>query len=196
MTPSAKKLNKKSDEKFSYADYLSLPDDERWEIIEGEAYDMTPAPAREHQRLSAIIFVKIYNFLSGKKCEVYFAPFDVRLPEAQDKSDEEIKSVVQPDIVVVCDQDKLDERGCLGAPDITVEILSPTTSYKDQTEKLLLYEKHGIKEYWIVNPDARYVMIYRLEGVKYAKPEYLTENDTIESRVLEGLKIDLSELWR
>jgi len=195
MTVTAKKLNKKSDEKFSYADYLSWPDDQRWEIIEGVAYDMSPAPAREHQRLSAIIFAKIYNFLSGKKCEVYFAPFDVRLPEAQDESDEEIKTVVQPDIVVVCDQDKLDERGCLGAPDITVEILSPTTSYKDQTEKLLLYERHGIKEYWIVNPDVRYVMIYHLEGAKYGKPEYLTENDTLESRVLEGLKIDLSELW-
>jgi hypothetical protein len=76
-----------------------------------------------------------------------------------------------------------------------VEILSPSTSYKDQTEKLLLYEKHGVKEYWIVNPDAKYVMIYRLEGVKYSKPEYLTENDILESRALEGLKIDLSEVW-
>jgi len=73
--------------------------------------------------------------------------------------------------------------------------LSPTTSYKDQTEKLALYEKHGIKEYWVINPDARYVMIYRLEGVKHSKPEYLTENDIIENRVLEGLKIELSELW-
>ena len=102
---------------------------------------------------------------------------------------------MQPDIVVVCDQNKLDKRGCLGAPDITVEILSPTTSYKDQIEKLLLYEKHGVKEYWIVNPDAKYVMIYRLEGVKYGKPEYLIENDTLESRALEGLKIDLREVW-
>jgi len=195
MTPSAKKLNKKSDEKFSYADYLSWPDDERWEIIEGEPYDMTPAPSTKHQGISFNLSGILYNFLKDKECKAFAAPFDVRLPEAQDKSDKEIKTVVQPDIVVVCDQDKLDERGCLGAPDITVEILSPTTSYKDQTEKLLLYEKHGIKEYWIVNPDARYVMIYRLEGVKYGKPEYLTENDIIESRVLEGLKIDLRELW-
>jgi len=95
----------------------------------------------------------------------------------------------------ICDQNKLDKQGCIGAPDITVEILSPSTSYKDQTEKLLLYEKHGVKEYWIVNPDAKYVMIYRLEGVKYAKPEYLSENDTLESRALEGLMIDLSEIW-
>lgn len=180
---------------FSYADYLSWPDEERWEIIEGVAYDMSPAPSREHQRVSANIFAKIFNFLSGKECETYFAPFDVRLPKTKGASDEEIRTVVQPDIVVVCDRNKLDERGCLGAPDIAVEILSPSTSYKDQTEKLRLYEKHGVKEYWIVNPDGRYVMLYSLEGTKYAKPEYLAENDTLESRVLKGLKIDLHEAW-
>ena len=191
MAPLAKKLN----EKFSYADYLSWPDDERWEIIEGVPYDMSPAPARVHQKLSAIIFAKIYNFLSDKECEVYFAPFDVRLAESKHEVDEEIETVVQPDIVVVCDQNKLDKQGCLGAPDITIEILSPSTSYKDQTEKLLLYEKHGVKEYWIVNPDAKYVMAYHLEGVKYGKPEYLTENDALVSRVLDGIEIDLSEVW-
>ena len=195
MAPFAKKLN----EKFSYADYLSWPDNERWEIIEGVPYDMSAAPAREHQKLSAIIFAKIFNFLADKECEVYFAPFDVRLAETNVEPnaeiDEEIETVVQPDIVVVCDPNKLDKRGCLGTPDITVEILSPSTSYKDQTEKLLLYEKHGVKEYWIVNPDAKYVMIYHLEEVKYGKPEYLTENDTLESRAIDGLKVDLAEVW-
>ncbi len=195
MAQSVKKLNEELNEKFSYADYLAWPDDERWELIEGVAYDMSPAPAREHQRLSAIIFAKIYNFLSGRECEVYFAPFDVRLAEAEDENYEKIETVVQPDIVVICDQNKLDKRGCLGAPDITVEILSPSTSYKDQTEKLLLYEKHGVKEYWIVNPDAKYIMIYRLEGAKYGKPEYLTGNDILKSKSLEGLEIDLFEVW-
>lgn len=195
MPPLAKKLNKKSDEKLRYANYLSWPDDERWEIIEGVAYDMSPAPSTEHQGISFKLSGILYAFLKDKKRKAFAAPFDVRLAETKDEPDEEIKTVVQPDIVVVCDQDKLDKRGCLGAPDITIEILSPSTSYKDQTEKLLLYEKHGIKEYWIVNPDAKYVMIYRFEGVKYGKPEYLTENDILESRVLEGLKIDLSEVW-
>jgi Uma2 family endonuclease len=102
---------------------------------------------------------------------------------------------VQPDLSVVCGQTKLDDRGCLGAPDITVEILSPSTSYKDQTEKLRLYEKYGVKEYWIFNPDAKYAMIYRLEGVKYGKPEYLTEDDILESNALKGLKIVLSDVW-
>ena len=195
MAPLAKKSDEKSDEKFSYADYLSWPDDERWEIIKGVAYDMSAAPAREHQRVAAIVFAKIYNFLSGRECEVYFAPFDVRLAENKDETDEKIETVVQPDIVVICDRNKLDKRGCLGTPDITVEILSPSTSYKDHTEKLLLYEKYGVKEYWIINPDAKYAMIYRLEGVKYDKPQYLTENDIFESSALEGLKIDLSEIW-
>ncbi len=188
-------LAKESDKKLNYADYLTWPDDERWEIIEGVPYDMSPAPAREHQRISAIIFAKIYDFLTGKKCEAYFAPFDVRLAESKDEADEKIETVVQPDIVVVCDQNKLDKRGCLGAPDIAVEIISTSTSYKDQTEKLSLYERHGVREYWIVNPDAKYIMIYRLEGVKYGKPEYLTESDILESKALEGLKIDLSEVW-
>jgi len=195
MAPLIKKLNEKSDEKFSYADYLSWPDDERWEIIEGVAYDMSPSPTTEHQGISFKLSGILYAFLKDKKCKAFAAPFDVRLAETNDEVDEELKTVVQPDIAVVCDQNKLDKRGCYGAPDITVEILSPSTSYKDQTEKLLLYEKHRVKEYWIVNPDAKYVMIYRLEGVKYGKPEYLTENDTIKSMALDGLEIDLSEVW-
>ena len=190
-----KKVNQKLNEKFSYADYLSWPDDKRWEIIEGVVYDMSLAPSTEHQGISFKLSGILYDFLKDKQCKAFAAPFDVRLAESKDDADEKIETVVQPDIVVICDRNKLDKQGCIGAPDITVEILSPSTSYKDQTEKLLLYEKHGVKEYWIVNPDAKYVMAYRLEGVKYGKPEYLIENDTLESRALEGLKIDLSEVW-
>ena len=190
------KLATRLNEKFSYANYLSWPDDERWELIEGVAYDMSPAPSTEHQGISFKLSGILYDFLKDKHCKAFAAPFDVRLVETKDETDEEIETVVRPDIVVICDQNKLDKRGCLGAPDITVEILSPSTSYKDQTEKLLLYEKYGVKEYWIVNPDAKYIMLYRLEGVKYGKPEYLTDNDALESKALEGLKIDLSEVWR
>ena len=190
----ARKLNKNLDEKFNYADYITWSDDERWEIIEGVVYDMSPAPSTEHQGISFKLSGILYDFLKDKQCRAFTAPFDVRLAETDD-TDEEIETVVQPDIVVICDQNKLDKRGCLGVPDITVEILSPSTSYKDQTEKLLLYEKHGIKEYWIINPDAKYVMLYRLEGVKYNKPEYLTGNDILKSRAIEGLGIDLSEVW-
>jgi len=191
MAPLAKELDKR----FNYADYLTWPDDERWEIIEGVAYDMSPAPSTEHQGISFRLSGILYDFLKDKECEAFAAPFDVRLAAGKDEADEEIQTVVQPDLAVICDQSRLDKRGCLGAPDITVEILSPATSYKDQTEKLLLYEKHGVKEYWIFNPDAKYVMIYRLEGVKYGKPEYLTESDTLESKTLRGLKIELSDVW-
>lgn len=188
-------LAKKSDKKFNYADYLTWPDDERWEIIEGTAYDMSPAPSTEHQGISFKLSGILYDFLRDKQCSAFAAPFDVRLAEHKDEADEKIETVVQPDIVVVCDQNKLDKRGCLGAPDIAVEIISTSTSYRDQTEKLRLYERHGVREYWIVNPDAKYIMVYRLEGVRYGKPEYLTESDILESKALEGLKIDLSEVW-
>ena len=188
-------LAKESDRKLNYADYLTWPDDERWEIIEGVAYDMSPAPSTEHQRISFRLSGILYNLLEGKQCSAFAAPFDVRLADRKAEADEEIETVVQPDIVVVCDQKKLDKRGCLGAPDIAVEIISASTSYKDQTQKLRLYGRHGVREYWIVNPDARYIMVYRPEGATYGKPEYLTENEILESKALEGLRIDLSQVW-
>jgi Uma2 family endonuclease len=189
------KLRRETGEKFNYADYLTWPEGERWEIIEGVVSDMSPASGTEHQAVSFRLSGILYGFLKEKRCKAFAAPFDVRLAENRDVPDENIETVVQPDIVVVCDQEKLDKRGCLGAPDIAVEILSPATSYKDQTDKLALYEKHRVKEYWIVNPDARYVMVYRLKGYKYGKPDYLVGDDMLESRVLQGLKIDLCEIW-
>lgn len=191
MAPLAKNLN----EKYTYADYLTWDDDTRWELIEGVPYDMTPAPNTEHQEVSIALSGELYNFLKQRACRVFAAPYDVRLVEKAGVDDPEVKTVVQPDIVVICDNKKIDKGGCLGSPDIVVEILSPSTAYKDEGEKLKLYEKHGVKEYWIVNPEARYIMIYRLENSKYGKPEYLTENETLESRVLEGLRIELAEVW-
>ena len=191
MAPLAKNLN----EKYTYADYLTWDDDTRWELIEGVPYDMTPAPNTEHQEVSIALSGELYNFLKQRACRVFAAPYDVRLVEKAGVDDPEVKTVVQPDIVVICDNKKIDKGGCLGSPDIVVEILSPSTAYKDEGEKLKLYEKHGVKEYWIVNPEARYIMIYRLENSKYGKPEYLTENETLESRVLEGLRVELSEVW-
>ncbi len=191
MSTTAKKL----DRKFSYADYLNWADDERFELIDGIAYSMTPAPGSEHQSLSGNLFGFIWQFLKDKSCRVFSAPFDVRLPEDNTFPDTETFTVVQPDISVICDSEKIDKRGCVGAPDLIIEILSPSTAYTDQTEKMLLYEKHGVREYWIVNPEAKYVMIYRHNGKKFDKPEYLSENEIIESRVLQGLKIKLTDLW-
>jgi Uma2 family endonuclease len=191
MTP----LAKKADERYTYADYLGWNDGERWELIEGVPYCMTPAPNMEHQSISGELFGILWQFLKGKPCRVFAAPFDVRMPAVPGARDGDIETVVQPDISVICDESKIDARGCLGAPDITVEILSPSTAYRDETEKLKLYEKHGVKEYWIVNPEAKYMMIYRLADGKYGKPDYLMGDDILESRVLQGFRVPLREIW-
>ena len=173
----------KPDQKFTYADYLKWPDEERWEIIEGKVWSMSPAPNTIHQEISMFLSSEIYNFLKGKSCRVFAAPFDVRFTEFAQEHDEDIKTVVQPDISVICDPNKIDKQGCLGAPDIVVEILSPSTAYKDESEKLTLYEKHGVREYWIINPKGEYIQIYRLDKNEYGKPDYLKGTDVIKSVV-------------
>jgi len=185
----------KENANFNYKIYQTWPEGERWELIEGEAYNMSPAPNSEHQIISGNLFGNIWQFLKDKPCKVFSAPFDIRFSEMDNPREQDIETVVQPDITVVCDESKIDKKGCIGAPDIVVEILSPSTSYKDETNKLALYEKYGVKEYWIVNPDAKYFMIYRLKGDKYEKPEYLKDNDIIGSCVLEGLKIRLQDIF-
>ena len=183
-------------ERFSYADYCKWTDDERWELIDGVEYDMSPAPSRIHQKLSGELFVRIYDVLKDRQCEVYAAPFDVRLPDYAEASDEEIFTVVQPDIVVVCDASKLDERGCMGAPDLVIEILSPYTAAKDMKIKRDLYEQHGVREYWLVHPTDKTFMIYCLRQDKqYAKAEIYASQDIVESTVIEGLKIELTDLF-
>lgn len=191
MAPPAKN----PDGKFTYADYQNWPEGEYFEIIDGVVYDMSPAPGVKHQSISFELSGVLYNFLKNKPCRAFTAPFEVKLVESSESADKDITTVVQPDITIICDENKIDAKGCVGAPDIAIEILSPSTAYKDETEKLRLYEKHGVREYWIVNPEAKYIMIYRIENGKYGKPEYLTENETLESRVLTGLKIDLSGIW-
>ncbi len=176
----------KKNEKYTYSDYLNWPNNERWELINGVAYSMSPAPKTAHQRLSGFIFNHIYDFLKGKKCEAFSAPFDVKLDE---------ETVVQPDLLVVCDKDKIDEKGCNGAPDLVVEILSESTAYKDETEKRLIYEKHGVREYWIINPDLPEVMQFTRSGDKFLKPEHLSTNENLESRVLDGFVLSLKELF-
>ncbi len=175
---------------FTYADYLQWPEDERWELIDGVAYDMSPAPGRTHQRILGALYRRISDVTDLSRCETYMAPFDVRFPEHDAASEEEITTVVQPDISVFCRPERLDERGGRGAPDLVVEILSPSTGYKDQTEKLGLYERHRVREYWIVNPEAGYVIVFRLEedspGARYGKPDYYRRGEEIESRVLNG----------
>lgn len=181
---------------FTYGDYINWPDDERWELIDGYAYNMSPAPSRRHQQISRELEIPIGVFLADKPCEVYDAPFDVRLPEA-DEDDEDIYTVVQPDIVVVCDEKKLDDKGCRGAPDLIIEILSPATSAKDMKIKLALYERHGVKEYWVVHPTDNIIMVFKLDKKKmYGKPVVYSEEDKISTPILEGLEIDLDQVFK
>jgi len=189
-------LARKIDKKFTYKEYCSWPDDEKWELIDGMAYNMSPAPSRRHQELSRELFARLYDGLKDKACEIYYAPFDVRLPDTDDAEDDQTFTVVQPDIIVVCDLSKLDDRGCKGAPELIIEILSPSTAAKDLKIKRDLYERHGVKEYWLVHPTDKTVMIYSMLGDnQYGKADVYAGEDIIVSQVIEGIEINLIDIF-
>ncbi|MCP4688605.1 MAG: Uma2 family endonuclease [Desulfobacterales bacterium] len=180
--------------KYTYADYLEWPEDERWELIDGAPYNMGPSPSTRHQLVFGALSNQIYNFLSDKECFVLHAPLDVRFFE-ENKNDDSIMDVVQPDILVVCDPSKLGERGCLGAPDFIVEITSPSTAGRDYVLKSKLYEKNGVKEYWIVHPIDNILHVFLLEGDKY----HISVHDgkgELEVATLPGLVIDLDKVFK
>jgi Uma2 family endonuclease len=184
----------KARKSYTYGDYVTWGDDERWELIEGQAYDMSPAPTNSHQTIAGNLYLQFGIFLKGKKCQVKIAAFDVLLPE-KNEANEDVTTVVQPDLLVVCDPKKVHEFGLRGAPDIAIEILSESTMRKDQTVKKKLYEKHGVQEYWIVFPGDKVVQIFRLKGKKYGEPEVYTSRDIIPVKLLGRLKIDLKEVF-
>jgi len=178
---------------YTYTDYLTWKFKERVELIKGKIFKMTPAPSTTHQQISMDISVLLYQFLDNKKCRVFSAPFDVRLTKPNLKK---TYNVVQPDIVVVCDLSKLDEKGCVGAPDLIVEILSPSTSRKDLNDKYSLYEENSVKEYWIVNLNEEFVLVYDLdEKGKYTGRKPFTKDMSVYSNIIKGFQMDLSELF-
>ena len=188
-------LAQKKDEIFTYADYLKWDDGERWELINGFAYNMTPAPSPVHQRISGRLYLQFGNYLLNSACEVFAAPFDVRLPEGNE-TDDSVTTVVQPDITVICDPAKLDDKGCKGGPDLVVEILSPGTRRKDIKEKFLRYERAGVKEYWIVDPTGKIVTVYKLgDGGLFGRPDVYGEEDRIKVGIFEDLEIDLQPVF-
>ncbi|WP_154856723.1 Uma2 family endonuclease [Cyclobacterium xiamenense] len=178
----------------SYADYLSWQLDEMVELIRGKVFRQAAAPRLIHQRISGKIFNPICNFLQGKSCEVFSAPFDVRLPVSS-RDPDKIDTVVQPDLCVVCDPEKLDELGCVGAPDLIVEILSPGNNKKEIQLKYEVYETSGVKEYWMVHPDERTLLIYTLETGKYRPSRLFTFGDRVRSQVLPGFELDLDDVF-
>jgi len=180
---------------YTYMDYVTW-DEGRWELIEGEVWDMTPAPSRRHQEISICLSSILYEFMRKRGCSVYTAPFDVRLPDTSEPQDHEIFTVVQPDISIICDSNKLDDRGCVGAPDLIVEILSPSTAARDLKVKRALYEKHGVKEYWLVHPTDKVVMVYLAgDDGQYDKAQIFDQDDRLNSVLFEDLEINLSDLY-
>jgi Uma2 family endonuclease len=181
--------------KYSYADYLTWQMDEMVEIIKGKVFkSAAAAPRRIHQKVSLIISNKIFNFLENKSCEVYTAPFDVRLP-IKSKKNEDIFTVVQPDICVVCDRSKLDDAGCIGAPDLIIEILSPGSNRKELKYKYEVYEESGVKEYWVIQPTEQTLLIYTLTLGKYVPSRLFSPGDIVSSACIEGFSLDLEEVF-
>ncbi len=188
-------LNKK----YSYADYLTWKFQDFVEIIRGKIYKMSPAPLRYHQQISVRITSDIDHYLRRKSCKVYSAPFDVRIPMNGEEGEDAIYTVVQPDICVICDPKKLDDRGCMGAPDMIVEIISPSTAKKDLNEKLDLYESSGVREYWIFFPMERFIMVHLLndkgiyELIGSFEPN--VETPTIKVNIFPDLEIIMEDIF-
>jgi len=180
---------------YSYADYLQWTFEDRLEIIKGKIFKMSPAPSPVHQRISMEISRELSNYLKGKSCEVFSAPFDVRLPH-RGKKNREITTVVQPDLCVICDPTKVDRRGCLGAPDIIIEILSPGNSKKELKNKYEVYEESGVKEYWMIVPEipAAFVYILNPDG-RYEGVRPLYDETVLATPILPGFHLDLKEVF-
>jgi len=180
---------------YSYANYLNWLFDDRLELIKGKIYKMSPAPSRFHQKILTNLFRPIANFLNGKSCDVYTAPFDVRFPK-KSKADKDIYTVLQPDLCVVCDKAKLDDRGCLGAPDLVIEILSPGNNQKELLYKYKVYEEFGVKEYWVISPSEQTVLIYTLgEMDKYYPSKLFTLSEEVSSSVLPGFVLSVDTIF-
>lgn len=178
----------------TYADYLTWTDSEREELIDGVAYIREPpAPSRPHQELVGELYLQIRLALEGKRCRAYVAPFDVRLPKAGE-TDDQIDTVVQPDVLIVCDLNKLDVRGMRGAPDWLAEVLSPTTASHDQIVKLPVYERAGVLEVWLIHPTDRTLTIYRLESGRYGRPIVHQLKGRTTMSAISGVSIDWDRL--
>lgn len=180
---------KEAERCYTYADYASWDDENRYELIDGAVYMMSPAPTSDHQAICRELLYQFTAFLKGKTCKVFASPFDVRL-----NFDGDDKTVVQPDILVVCDRSKIVKAGCNGAPDLVVEILSPSSVNRDILLKFNKYLQSGVREYWIVDPEGRTVTVHILEAGKYTTSAY-GDTDTVDVSVLDGCQIALQEVF-
>lgn len=182
---------------YSYADYLKWQFQERVELIKGYIFKMSPAPARKHQVISRYFISQMVKYFDTHPCEWYHAPFDVRLPRKAESTDNQTFTVVQPDICVICDKSKLDRRGCVGAPDLIIEILSPGNTRKEMKDKFEVYEEAGVREYWIVQSEDKNVLVYTLneQGIFIGHRPFI-EDETMHSFIFPELKINLLEVFK
>jgi Uma2 family endonuclease len=179
---------------YTYADYLKWNFKERLELFRGKIFKMSPAPSRYHQEVSGNLHGLLWNFFNKNACNLYAAPFDVRLVKVK-SNDEKVVTVVQPDMCVICDENKLDDRGCNGAPDLVIEILSPGNSKKEMGIKFDLYEENEVKEYWIVDPTEKTVFMYSLQNNKYIGLKPFIEDDHIKSALFPELNFKVAEIF-
>lgn len=178
----------KTEDHFTYKDLKAWPEDERWELIDGEAVQMF-SPNVEHQRAVLGLAVQLADWLKGRPCEPFVAPFDVLFRARPDQEEEDIDTVLQPDVMVVCDPEKVKRNGVHGAPDWVLEILSPSTTWRDLTIKRGVYEKHGVKEYWVLNPETRDVTIFRHDGAAFGAPSGASLKDAVPVGLFPGLTL-------
>lgn len=183
---------------YTYADYLTWQFKERIEILKGKVFKMSPAPATKHQRISGNMQYQLMKYFEKKTCEVFSAPFDVRLVDKRKNStkDEDIITVFQPDLCVICDSNKLDQRGCIGAPDLIIEILSPGNSVKEMKNKFELYEENDVREYWMVDYVEKTILIYVLENGVYRGLKPVTQEEIAKSVIFPDLEFDAQELFK
>ena len=185
--------------RYTYADYLTWWDDKRRELINGFIRMMLPAASTRHASISGELVYIIKSFIKKNKgkCKLFDAPFDVRLPNKKgETADDKVHTVVQPDICLICDPSKLDERGCVGTPDLVIEIASKSNRRYDETEKLETYESAGVPEYWIVSPKEEAVTVYLLQSNgKYAQGIKYELDAKVPVHALKGLEINLEEIF-
>jgi len=180
--------------RYTFADYLTWEGNQRMELLDGEAVLMA-SPSRIHQKISGELFRQLANFLEGKRCEVYAAPFAVRLFEKNGDMPEDVQTVFEPDISVICDRSRLDVHGCKGAPDLIMEIVSPSTARHDRLVKLRQYQRAGVQEYWIVNPDDKTVQVLLQNDGLLLPHEVYGRNEIAKVNVLEGCFIELGKVF-
>lgn len=183
-------------ESYTYADYLLWQFKERVELFRGRIFKMSPAPSSFHQEISGNLYFELRSLMNDSSCKLFTAPFDVRLLQNKDKcNDNQISTVVQPDLCIICDKTKIDEKGCLGAPNLIIEILSPGNSKKEMDIKYDLYEENGVTEYWIVSPESKTISIFVLKDAKYIGMKPILIDSVLQSPTFPNLKISVKKIF-